>query len=508
MLKFLIQKWKLFFRVQSFMNTGIKYAIVDPDPGQSYSRSKKAKCHQCSKVTQTTSTPIEYTDEILLKAPKDGWGKATCGVPNGFSYLSISNFARKSGKKSAYVEKPLEKGYKFFFEGYVHNVTSVSTDQYCYLKAKCFRSQRKNQQPHQINVAIDGASCDIMAAKCSCVAGSTGYCNHVIGLLYLVDHSKKMQLTEFPQEGTCTDNPQQWHRPRTKGINPEPVMSCSVIRPAYSKRPVVGIKPSIYEARGPEAQQNDMSSLIQMMSAIDPSLGICNLNHSKRETVQTSMGFHASVGSVLSYQLAVCEGDFSVTSMLSPSDTVNDIPDKYPALPLNSTEMFQVKSTNPQVTQYLQKVQVNKEESIKLERDTLGQNTNQKWYDVRKERLTCSTFGLILQRKTVTDKFLKDLVVPKNIAHVPAIKYGLDNESKALERYTQYMKNIGEKVTVEPSGCIINPAFPWIAGSPDAKVISSKAGVGIVEVKCSYSNRQITPKDACNNSSFFCQSRF
>ena len=67
------------------------------------------------------------------------------------------------------------------------------------------------------------------------------------------------------------------------------------------------------------------------------------------------------------------------------------------------------------------------------------------------------------------------------------------------------MENIVEIVLVSKTGCIINPAFPWLAGSSDGKVISSKAGMGIIEVKCPYSNRQITPKAACSSILFYCE---
>ena len=212
------------------MNGNTIHKIIDPDPGKSYTRSKKANCEKCKAAKPVADAVENNLEEILLKKPKVGWTNSTLEVPQGFSFLSIANHAQKTGKQGVqdYVEKPLQKGYKFFYENFVHDVCTSSNEQYCYITAKCFRSQKKNENPHQINVALKNNDSEVAVAKCSCVAGLSGYCNHVMGLLYLVDHTKKLNLTEFPKIGTCTDNPQQWHKPRTRGIHPEPVMQCSV----------------------------------------------------------------------------------------------------------------------------------------------------------------------------------------------------------------------------------------------------------------------------------------
>jgi hypothetical protein len=73
-------------------------------------------------------------------------------------------------------------------------------------------------------------------AKCSCVAGVIGYCNHTMALLHFIDHTIKIGAEVFPEHGTCTENPQQWHRPRTLGIKSEPIMGYSVINPTYREK--------------------------------------------------------------------------------------------------------------------------------------------------------------------------------------------------------------------------------------------------------------------------------
>jgi hypothetical protein len=115
---------------------------------------------------------------------------------------------------------------------------------------------------------------DVKRARCSCVAGAGGYCNHTIALLYLIDHTLKIGAQTFPEVGACTDNPQQWHKPRTMGIKPEPIMGYKVINPEYRQKPSSGITCSLYEARKPIVQNNNgVRQLKDKLSQQFPNLG-------------------------------------------------------------------------------------------------------------------------------------------------------------------------------------------------------------------------------------------
>ena len=53
-----------------------------------------------------------------------------------------------------------------------------------------------------VTLALSG---EVNTAKCSCTAGANGYCNHTMGLLYLVDHVIKLEAPTFPKVGTYTE---------------------------------------------------------------------------------------------------------------------------------------------------------------------------------------------------------------------------------------------------------------------------------------------------------------
>ena len=50
---------------------------------------------------------------------------------------------------------------------------------------------KKNEPPHVVLVTL-AANGDVKYAKCSCVAGTSGYCNHTMALLYMIDHTIKI----------------------------------------------------------------------------------------------------------------------------------------------------------------------------------------------------------------------------------------------------------------------------------------------------------------------------
>ena len=108
------------------------------------------------------------------------------------------------------------------------------------------------------------------------------------------------------------------------------------------------------------------------------------------------------------------------------------------------------------------------------EQETRGQNNNPLWFQIRRYRLTSSNFGLVSKRKLNLSqtKFVQNTILSqKDLSNVLAVKYGISNESKAAERYAEYMKASGNYVQVLACGVVISNTMPWLAASPDRKVI-------------------------------------
>lgn len=166
----------MYSRVRQIDSSGQNHQIVDPDLGLCYTRQLKSKCQKCSREGQNSSTSTQSESQL----PSDGWTTSLTNIPKSFSYVKILEHAKKSGKlfsnapsksSESYIERPLSKGYKFFFENYVHNVTCNTHDGCCSIKGKCHRSQRKSEAPHSITVSLKSDSGDVLTSSCSCIAG-------------------------------------------------------------------------------------------------------------------------------------------------------------------------------------------------------------------------------------------------------------------------------------------------------------------------------------------------
>jgi len=96
--------------------------------------------------------------------------------------------------------KPFKGGVNFFIQGYLHNVLVKlhKGSKTFYIRALHYRSLQKNESPQKIRLAISTKQpYDVLASSCTCVAGSLGFCNHVVGLMYLVSHYYLTKLNLF-----------------------------------------------------------------------------------------------------------------------------------------------------------------------------------------------------------------------------------------------------------------------------------------------------------------------
>ena len=89
-------------------------------------------------------------------------------------------------------------------------------------KARCYRSQKKNEAMHELKVVISSMPpYQVTKAFCSCAAGSSG----IVGLLKQLIHYVMMKLKSVPADLTCTQMQQVWHKPRPSKIESEPIVN-------------------------------------------------------------------------------------------------------------------------------------------------------------------------------------------------------------------------------------------------------------------------------------------
>ena len=107
-------------------------------------------------------------------------------------------------------------------------------------KGRCHRSQRKNEAPHTMQITVKSLN----------------------AFLYVLNHWCLLGRNDIPATMMCTSLPQEWHKPRGKKIEPEPVMNCTFVKSTYvkeGKRKSDPVCCKLYDARGKKLKSDGWS---------------------------------------------------------------------------------------------------------------------------------------------------------------------------------------------------------------------------------------------------------
>ena len=156
---------------------------------------------------------------------------------------------------------------------------------------------------------------------------------------------------------------------------------------------------------------------------------------------------------------------------------------------------------------YETKVMVSEEEACAIERDTREQYGSELWKMERKMRITASAVGSIAKMRQTTKRGKKvESILYSTFKGTVATRYGTEMESEARKDYIHYQTRRGHAVQTSRTGLVISVDNPWLAASPDDRVIdqSSNPQLGLVEYKNPYSARTMTVAEACQKIQSFC----
>ncbi|KAK3735994.1 hypothetical protein QZH41_018253 [Actinostola sp. cb2023] len=239
----------------------------------------------------------------VLSTSSIQWTKSLKILPK-FSSDHINIHLKGCGKKTVG-----QKGYKFFVENYIHDVfvgekTNIDN---VFVKGRCFRSQRKNEEPHFLNLEVKSTG-EIVLTQCSCKAGAGGHCNHMFALLYLLIHWAMLGVTDIAADKTCTSLPQQWHKPRTQTIEADPIMKCVFAQASKDKDGGRKRKPvhcKLYNAaKKVRLSNNEIMSTCASMSQEQkvPPFSYLLSDQENAQHINTVIG-NVPLGGYLGYQL-------------------------------------------------------------------------------------------------------------------------------------------------------------------------------------------------------------
>lgn len=236
---------------------------------------------------------------------------------------------RIAGKENHSVPTNLLRAKTFLDNEYLEDIQCIDDEKYFYFKAKCCHSYSKNLPPHTLKLALCIISGEIKLSTCSCTAGTVGFCNHILGLMFKVckfslygcEFTTDLEHEDDQQAKTsATSLLQKWHK-KGGGANiaPEPVLEVVVKKvkmDSDTSRPGC-VKPLLYEARANPVHSNvDERSLKEHFHNINSNCGFAHMHldgETNKETVDTKFG-KFKVGSCLSHQVSFTEANFKAVA--------------------------------------------------------------------------------------------------------------------------------------------------------------------------------------------------
>lgn len=352
----------------------------------------QAKAVSPFQISKSDSDLVRENEEKFRFCPQENdMDKMLNDLPP-FTFNSIVKYIRNSGKNIQHspdymVMKPFERGVNFFIEGYLHNVLVKHhrESKTFYFRARCYRSLRKSESPHKIKLAISTEQpFDVLASSCTCVAGSLGFCNHAVGLMYLVSHYYLTKTKSVPDDLVCTSLPQQWHKPRGKSISSEPLMNMVFKKPklgttasgSTSVQSSPGIACSLYPAVKAAPSDIEIESFKAHLQNINKNFGLSLYMNTGGKSVPTRAG-PAPLGGYLSYQMAPTEGNFKVTCNvdLSKQCNSNTVPiTNYRSFPVSLyLPLFIVTQCTSEHQQFYDSLRISEQDANSLESETQSQ---------------------------------------------------------------------------------------------------------------------------------------
>ena len=140
---------------------------------------------------------------------------------------------------------------------------------------------------------------------------------------------------------------------------------------------------------------------------------------------------------------------------------------------------------NKKMEQYIEKeINVSEKEINDIEEQTKRQSECKLWKAERKKRITSSNFGCVCKRnpKVKVAPLVRSMLY-SSFKGTKMTQLGLNNEALAIKEYIERKRSNKEIVKVEKTGLIICHKDPYLAASPDGKVVYENGECGLIEIK-------------------------
>ena len=402
-------------------------------------------------------------------------------TPPHFNIGNITNYfitrITSDGKSANDFKNINSKAFPLFKEGHIQNIEAYSILNVTYYQANCLPEMKKNTT-YSIRIVLNNRTADVEYACCGCAAGRgpTGSCKHIAAMCYaLEDFTRVHQVQEHV---SCTSRLQTWNQPRKRVLDAADVGDIKFVKLEYGKQKRKSV-----------------------VSAYDPRP--VALRHTSANEIQS---FRQSLE---------CKGEVALLHVLPLVESTSTACfQQLPLLPRSSQERIR-----HQFNQQVQPVSLrdifqygqmlvgmlthSKMDITHIEKATQKQHKCKRWHEERYGRLTSSGFGDIIKCRRFEGHAQRKIYPMQSKLSTSAIQWGKCNEAIARQQYAQHLQH--QDLNVRECGLYISYQG-FLAASPDG-IVCAKDGspAGILEIKCPYSQRNVSIIDACKKRNFFCE---
>ncbi|KAH9366937.1 hypothetical protein HPB48_015810 [Haemaphysalis longicornis] len=358
------------------------------------------------------------------------------------------------------------------------------------IRSSCYRSWKKNADPYTVHLAFR-SNCDIEQAQCSCPAGVSGYCSHLMAVLRTVVHLQNLGYKETPEQLSPTERPQQWRRPR-KTMAPQGVMNVN-LRRIEGGLPMTQLQCSTQDFVPPAlTEQQKRESMMRLSESTNEANGcwaaiLADSATARLVKTQCGPSFEGSAKDV-QMPLLPCGYEGLVPWQETPSREELGSAPVHRYLPNEQSWWPPEELGNSEL---LQGLVLSTEDASVLELNTRQQARSPTWKAARANRLTASKFHAVLNRKQPwTERGIANVMRPKAFSN-SIVRHGTTNEPRAIQRYVHVMEHLGRSVVVSTCGLMVRPSCPWLGETPDRVVYDPREDppFGLIKVKCPWSKR-------------------
>lgn len=368
--------------------------------------------------------------------------------------------------------------FPLFKDGRVQKIEAFTTgDNTCtFYQAICLPEMKKSTT-YIIRIVLHNISGDIEYAQCGCAAGAgpKGSCKHIAAMCYaLEDFSRIHQLRDHV---SCTSQLQTWNQPGKRNLDAAGVDDIRFVKMEYGKA-----------KRPPMVVPYDPRPIKQRCTT--------------KEEVQSLR------------QSLECKGNVALLHVLPSANT--ELVPSVQRLPLSSrSSLERVRHVLKQQAQplslydiffycekFVNMLTLSPTDTSTVESATRKQGDCKRWYEERYGRLTASGFGEVVKCRKYEGHVQTRIYPTQSHLSTSAILWGKSNEDTARK---EYKKRKGQSLKVRESGLFISPQG-FLASTPDGIICDENdSPLGILEIKCPYTQRNLKVIDACKKTSFFCE---